>query len=51
VETAGLELVTHHPVIEPVSAPALGTEISYVETGRQKSAHHLAETASETCGK
>jgi hypothetical protein len=51
VEIVGLKLVTHHPVIEPVSAPAPGTEISYAETGRQKPAHHLAETASETCGK
>jgi hypothetical protein len=28
--------------------PAPGTEISYAETGRQKPAHHLAETESET---
>ena len=29
VEIVGLKLVTHQPVIEPVSAPAPGTEISY----------------------
>jgi hypothetical protein len=51
VEIVGLKLETHHPVIEPVSAPAPGTEISNAETGLQKPAHHLAETDSETRGK
>jgi hypothetical protein len=33
VETVGLELGTHHPVIEPVSASRPGTGISDAETG------------------
>ena len=32
METVGLKLVTHHPVIEPVSAPEPGTEICAAET-------------------
>ena len=36
VETEGLELVTHHPVIEPVSRiPESGTEIFNAETERE----------------
>jgi hypothetical protein len=35
VKVVGLKLVTHQPVIEPVSAPAPGTEISYAETARK----------------
>jgi hypothetical protein len=33
VEKVRLKLVTHHPVIEPVSGPAPGTEICNAETG------------------
>ena len=48
VEVVGHKLVTHHPVIEPVSGPAPGTEISYAETGSQNLAFRLAETDAET---
>ena len=37
VEVVGHKLVTHHPVIEPVSAAEPGTEICDAETGCQKS--------------
>jgi hypothetical protein len=39
VEVIGLELETHHPVIEPVSAAEPGTEICDAETGTQKPRH------------
>jgi hypothetical protein len=48
VEVVGLKLVTHHPVIEPLSAPAPGTEISYAETGSQNPTFRLTETDAET---
>jgi hypothetical protein len=48
VEIVGLKLVTHHPVIEPVSDPAPGTEILDAETGRQNPAICQAETDSKT---
>jgi len=48
VEVIGLKLVTHHPVIEPVSAPAPGMEISYAETGSQNPTFRLTETDAET---
>jgi hypothetical protein len=44
----GSKLVAHHPVIEPVSAPAPGTEISYAETGSQNPTFRLTETDAET---
>ena len=47
VETVGLELETHHPVIEPVSAIP-GTEISDAETGAQKRPFPPTETRPET---
>jgi hypothetical protein len=50
VETVGLKLVTHHPVIEPVSDPAPGTEICNAETGSQIPAHYPVETDSKTRG-
>ena len=44
----GLKLVTHHPVIEPVSATEPGTEISDAETDAQRPPYHLAEIDPET---
>jgi len=35
VEVVGHKLVTHHPVIEPVSAAEPGTEICDAETARK----------------
>jgi hypothetical protein len=32
VETVGHKLMTHHPVIEPVSVPTAGTEFQHAET-------------------
>ena len=51
VDVVGLKLVTHHPIIEPVSAPAPGTEISHAETGSQNPTFRLAETDAETLWK
>ena len=45
VEIVRLRLVTYHPVIEPVSDPAPGKEISSAETDRQKPAHRPVKTA------
>jgi hypothetical protein len=39
VEALGHKLVTHHPVIEPVSAAEPGTEICDAGTGTQKPAY------------
>ena len=50
VETVALELETHHPVIEPVSAPG-GTEIFDAETNPKMGPFCQAETARrDTCG-
>ena len=48
VEVMGHKLVTHHPVIEPVSATEPGTEICDAETGALKPAYHLPEIDPET---
>jgi hypothetical protein len=48
VKVVGLKLVTRQPVIEPVLAPAPGTEISCAETGPQNPTFRLTETDAET---
>jgi hypothetical protein len=48
VETVGLELGTHHPVIEPGLPLTPGTGISDAETGDGKGDFSLEETKSET---
>ncbi len=48
VETVGLKLVTHHPVIEPVSALRRERKFLPQRQARQEPARHLAETDSET---
>jgi hypothetical protein len=48
VEVVGLKLVTHHPVIEPVSATESGTEFFDAETEGPNPPFCLAETDVET---
>jgi hypothetical protein len=48
VEIVGHKLMTHHPVIEPVSITEPGTEIYDAETGAQTPPFCLAETNPET---
>jgi hypothetical protein len=48
VELVGLKLVTHQPVIEPVSSVEPGTEFCDAETGAQLSLFRPAETNLET---
>jgi hypothetical protein len=48
VEVVGLKLVTHHPVIEPVSAPRRERKFPMQRQAGESRAHHLAETESET---
>ena len=43
VEALGHKLVTHQPVIEPVSAAEPGTGICDAETGTQKPAYLVPE--------
>ena len=51
VEVIGLKLVTHHPVIEPVSATEPGTEISDAETDAQRPDPAIAEISQDLgCG-
>ena len=48
VEIVGHKLMTHHPVIEPVSITEPGTEIYDAETSAKTTAVSLAETNPET---
>jgi hypothetical protein len=48
VETVGLELGTHHPVIEPVSASRRERQFPYAEMGDRKDDLSHTETELET---
>jgi hypothetical protein len=48
VKVVGLKLVTHQPVIEPVSAPAPGTEIFLRRDSPQNPILRLTVTDAET---
>ena len=47
VEIVGHKLMTHHPVIEPVSITEPGTEIYDAETGANAPPYRVAETNPE----